>query len=113
MTTPQITTDQFFNEAPASWNTRYITLEGYVCQITLRGESGKDLLDKANVAIRFLIEHGFAPATDNQRRDHFNKKDTKVCPIHQADMRKYERDGRSWYSHKVDGRWCQGKPEKE
>ena len=38
-------------EAPASWNTRYITPDGFVCQITLRGENGKDLLEKANAAL--------------------------------------------------------------
>ena len=29
-----------FNEAPVSWNTRYINPEGFECQFTLRGESG-------------------------------------------------------------------------
>lgn len=42
-----------FTEAPASWNTRYVTPEGYVCQITLRGDSGKDLLEKADIALNF------------------------------------------------------------
>ena len=48
-------------EAPASWNTRYLNPEGFVCQITLRAESGRDLLEKANVAIAYLVETGCTP----------------------------------------------------
>ena len=32
-----------FSEAPASWNTRYLSPDGFICQLTLRGESGKEL----------------------------------------------------------------------
>jgi hypothetical protein len=39
------------SEAPASWNTRYQTPEGFVCQITLRGDTGKELLERAKVLI--------------------------------------------------------------
>jgi hypothetical protein len=42
-------------EAPASWNTRYTTPAGFVCQITLRAESGKELLEKANAAMAHLV----------------------------------------------------------
>ena len=38
-------------EAPASWPTKYVTPDGFVCQLTLLGESGKDLLEKANAAL--------------------------------------------------------------
>jgi hypothetical protein len=31
------------------------------------------------------------------------------CPIHQTAMRQTTKEGRSWFSHKVDGRWCKGK----
>ena len=48
-------------EAPASWNTRYQTPEGFICQLTLRGENGKDLLEKANVALKWLLENGYLP----------------------------------------------------
>ena len=53
-------------EAPASWNTRYQTPEGFVCQITLRGDTGKDLLEKANAAITWLQENGFQPGESLQ-----------------------------------------------
>lgn len=41
------TSEQLFSEAPASWNTRYLDPNGFECQITLRGESGSELLEKA------------------------------------------------------------------
>jgi hypothetical protein len=36
------------------------------------------------------------------------------CPIHNVEMRRYERSGEVWYSHKAQGDrgeyWCKGKP---
>lgn len=36
------------------------------------------------------------------------------CSIHNVEMRRYERDGEVWYSHKAQGErgeyWCKGKP---
>jgi len=91
-----------YAEAPASWNTSYITQDGFVCRITLRGETGKDLLDKASVALAYLMEHGFQP-------EHNNRKDTKECPIHHCEMIKYEKGGHSWFGHRlIDGSWCRG-----
>jgi len=37
------TSELSFDEAPASWNTRYLDPNGFECQITLRGESGSEL----------------------------------------------------------------------
>ena len=34
-----------FTESPASWNTRYQTKDGFVCQLTIRAEKGKELLE--------------------------------------------------------------------
>jgi hypothetical protein len=32
------------------------------------------------------------------------------CQAHQTAFKRYERDGRVWYSHKApDGKWCKGK----
>jgi hypothetical protein len=32
-----------------------------------------------------------------------------LVPIHECEMKRWEKDGRIWYSHKVDGKWCTGK----
>ncbi len=105
---PVIKPEAPYTEAPASWNTSYITPEGYVCRITLRGENGKDLLDKAGVALSFLMQHGCTPEI---RFQNHKAADTKQCLIHKCDMRKHEKDGKTWFSHKADdGSWCCGKP---
>jgi hypothetical protein len=101
-----------FLEAPASWNTRYSTPTGFVCQITLRSETGLDLLEKADAALSFLLEQGYSPCDNNN--NHHGSIDTRWCPIHQCEMRRWEKEGRSWYSHKLeDGGWCRGKQKKE
>jgi len=112
MTTDSIIkSDNLYSEAPASWNTRYVTQEGFVCQITLRGETGKDLLEKANLALGYLIDKGFKPDAHNGSST--PNKETKRCEIHQCEMRKHEKDGKSWFSHKTeDGSWCYGKQRK-
>ena len=111
MTTPDETTkpDVLFTESPASWNPRYVTSEGFVCQITIRGENGKDLLEKADIALHYLSEHGYQPDIHQQRNGQ-----GKQCPIHHSPMKRYEKDGKTWYSHKTeDGNWCYGREKKE
>jgi hypothetical protein len=104
--------DGTFLEAPASWNVRYASQEGYICQLTLRANSGKDLLEKAGVALSFLLEHGNSPSDNNN--NHHSNGDTKLCPIHKVGMKRREKDGKSWFSHKLeDGNWCRGKQQIE
>ena len=114
-----------FPEAPASWNTRYVDPNGFECQITLRGESGSELLEKAASAINYLLEHGCTPyvyyrngarqvdnkpvEAKNEERQIEREDDPAWCPIHQCEMKKWDKNGRVWYSHKVDGKWCSGK----
>jgi hypothetical protein len=40
-----------------------------------------------------------------------NGKETEahVCSIHQAEMKRFEKNGQVWYSHKTDNGWCSGK----
>lgn len=125
------TSEQLFSEAPASWNTRYLDPNGFECQITLRGESGSELLEKAASAIAYLLKNGCTPYVYRSgagRKESLadETKDTKTgdektngkngsngnpawCPIHQCEMKRWDKDGRVWYSHKVDGKWCSGK----
>ncbi len=104
-----------FTEAPASWNTKYITPEGYTCQITLRGETGKDLLEKAGVALTYLIDHNYLPdpgyrKVGNGNVDNTGNGESKICPIHGVEMKRREKDGSVFYSHKtINDSWCYGK----
>ena len=119
ITQPQ---ELLFNEAPASWNTRYINPEGFECQFTLRAETGQELLERVNGAISHLLKTGCQPYSyrggypknNNSKPSNGNGKqqtdNPAWCPIHQCEMKHWERDGRSWYSHKTsDGGWCKGK----
>ncbi len=116
-------TTQNFNESPASWNTRYITPDGFTCQLTLRADTGKDLLDRANSALSFLREQGNIPfygyTRDNGNHESQHQEngagnqpmtDRAFCQIHSCEMKRYEKDGRVWYSHKTPEGWCNGKP---
>ena len=109
-----------FTEAPASWNTRYVDPDGFECQLTLRAETGQDLLEKVNAAITFLLENGCVPYSfrgvnrvKNSKGGN-NKGNSKLdsqgwCPIHECEMTRWEKDGKSWFSHKAGESWCYGK----
>ena len=56
-----------FNEAPASWNTRYINPDGFECQLTIRGEKGAEVLEKANAAFTYLLKNDCTPYTYHGR----------------------------------------------
>jgi hypothetical protein len=114
-----------FPEAPASWNTKYIDPNGFECQITLRGDSGSELLEKVANAINYLLKNGCTPyvyyrngsqkpanKTEESKQEDIKadgKDNPAWCPIHQCEMKKWDKNGRVWYSHKVDGEWCSGK----
>ena len=100
-------------EAPVSFNSRYITPQGFVCQITLRGENEFDLIEKANATLSLLLEQGNSPCESSNNNHHTNQ-DIKVCLLHHAEMRRREKDGRYWYSHQLeDGSWCWGRQSRE
>jgi hypothetical protein len=116
-----------FTESPVSWNTRYVTTEGFEYQLTLRGESGQEVLEKANSAIEYLLSIGCAPVAN--RYSSYVKPSTSTpangnststnrgnqaswCPIHNMEMKRWEKDGRVWFSHKVGDEWCSGKPKR-
>lgn len=69
------------------------------------------LLDK-------MVEAGFTPtsgviykAPDTEHKElPPNNEDNHVCPIHNVAMRRYEKNGHSWYSHQTPEGWCNGKP---
>ncbi len=74
-------------EAKYSWNTRYTNREGYICQLTIRSdESGKDLFDKSEGAIRWLTSTGCTPAGSNGSSASASPA-TPTCPTHGTPMK--------------------------
>ena len=112
---------QSFFEAGASFNTKFITPNGFLCQITIRGDNGKDLLQKGNSALEYLLEQGCTPYGYTRENvipeNHHQVNDTEnhpsdessFCPIHQCQMKKWEKGGKVWFSHKTEDGWCSGK----
>ena len=49
-----------FTEAPASWNVKY-TLRGYECMLTIRAESGVDLMPQTLKVIDWLTKNNAVP----------------------------------------------------
>lgn len=106
--------DAVFIEAPASWNVRYCTTEGFCCQLTLRADNGKDLLQKADIALSYLLQHDYKPEENHRQPRSNDTKSTassgKWCALHDCELKRFEKDGRVWFSHKApDGSWCRGK----
>ena len=96
--------DSLCTEAPASWNTRYISPEGFECQLTLRGETGQELLEKASGAIARLQKMGCKPYryskgtyqqqnSQSQKTDgsNGNGNDQSWCPIHNCSMKRWDK----------------------
>lgn len=99
-----------FSEALAIWSTRYVDASGYECQLVLQAETGADALKKAQAALIKLSESGCTPITRQQRSNTVEQKsEFEMCPIHNVSMREWKKNGRIWYSHKLeDGSWCKG-----
>ena len=87
-------------EAPASVNVR-LTIDGRDCQLTLRDTDEGRLLERlAAVLAQYPLPQ--PPAVPQSQGQDW-------CAIHQTPMKQTTKEGRSWFSHKVDGRWCKGK----
>jgi hypothetical protein len=117
MTTPSNTTGiSTYAEALASWNVKY-RLNGFDCMLTLRGDTGKDLLEKAAAALKWLSENGAyaagytsKPSEASTTQNNEEHEDESYCSIHKVPMTRFEKNNRVWYSHKsADGSWCKGK----
>lgn len=61
MTDQPTTQAQTFNEAPASWNVRYLTVDGFDCQLTLRDMVASDLVKRIPACLDWLRDNGAQP----------------------------------------------------
>ena len=98
--------------ASATWSVRYHDPSGFECVLSLESASGVEVLQKAQAALVKLSESGCTPLHNSQISSDKNKEskaEKVMCPIHNVPMREWKKDGRKWYSHKLDdGSWCKG-----
>ena len=64
------------------------------------GKSTKAKLDKIVKPVAEPVSVPMVPVAPPAAEGH--------CPIHNVPMKKYTKEGRSWYSHKVGDTWCKG-----
>ena len=86
-------------------------IDGHEALLTARGQTAAEF--QANLAaIRGLLD---APAQAHLRASSTHEvpavqgQGAGWCAVHQVQMKENHKDGRTWWSHQVDGHWCKGK----
>lgn len=113
-------TAQQHSEAPASVNFKGITKGGFTCQWTLRDADELTLMNRQVAFMKILAEGGVVPTGVPATAVSVNTPPPQVagsgghaenwCSIHGVEMTKWDKEGRSWFSHKADDdTWCKGK----
>jgi hypothetical protein len=99
-------------EAPVSITLK-ATLNGHDVMVTLRGVDFASVKAQVEQASQWLsIQAPAQPPTQPpaQGKTQPAHEDSPYCHAHKAVLKRYERNGQVWYSHKTaDGRWCRGK----
>jgi hypothetical protein len=96
-------------EAPASATLKAWNPDNYGVMFTIRDFEARALFSRVNNFIRVLKAEGWKP--DWIQNGEAKKEDhgPEWCPIHKTVMKQFTKEGRSWYSHKQDDAWCNGK----
>jgi len=98
--TPAVLTKcEDFTEAPVSITLK-ATYAGQDIMVTLRGQDFASVRAQVEEASAWLKLH--APAAGPTQGEGW-------CPVHQVAMPQTTKNGETWYSHKVGGKWCKGK----
>jgi hypothetical protein len=98
-------------EAPVSITLK-ATLHGHEVMVTLRGVDFTSVKAQVEQASEWLSVQAppqpptQPPVQGTAQRAH---EDSPYCRAHSAVLKRYERNGQVWYSHKTaEGRWCRG-----
>jgi hypothetical protein len=98
-------------EAPVSITLK-ATLHGHEVMVTLRGVDFASVKAQVEQASQWLkVQAPAQPPTQppSQGRTQPTHDESPYCQAHKAVLKRYERNGQVWYSHKTaDGRWCRG-----
>jgi len=84
-------------EAPVSITLKS-TLHGHEVLVTLRGTDFASVKTQVEEASQWL-----------QVQSDQGSESTPRCPIHGVPLKRQQKNGRSWWSHKTTQGWCQGK----
>ena len=74
------------------------TLHGQKVMVTFRG------VDFASVKVQVEDASQWLQAHSGQTAETIPQ-----CPIHGVPLKRQQKDGRTWYSHKTADGWCKGK----
>jgi hypothetical protein len=86
-------------EAPASASV-HLTIAGHDVLFTMRDHDEASLLARLQTVLE-QYPVPTEPPRSSQGKD--------WCSIHHTRMKQTTKEGRSWFSHKVDGQWCKGR----
>jgi hypothetical protein len=107
---------QVLPEAPASVTIKAVSSKGYDMMFTLRDADEQVLLKRLIEYFKKLEEDiGVHPTLKPPGNGNGNvsqnipEDDPGYCRIHSTAMKRHEKDGQHWYSHKVGDDWCKGK----
>jgi hypothetical protein len=64
-----------------------------------------------------LVEAGFEPVREmaqpalstTETKESGKENEAHRCPVHGVEMKKFSKGDQTWYSHKIDTGWCNGK----
>ncbi len=113
-----------YSESLAQWSTRFKHPSGFDCQLTIEDETGQEVLKKGEAAITFLLETKCLPLPHGNQGSGHPEGESSVkagpttkeefqsilpmCSLHNVPMKRWSKNGRSWYSHRWEGGWCKG-----
>ncbi len=110
----RFTPEQFVPDLDSSavFTVRYIDPSGFEVQLSIEAPTGTEAMKKGQLVIERLKETQCSPLNRKNQAATIEETITNsdsFCPIHQVEMKLWEKRNKTWYSHKTpDGRWCNG-----
>ncbi len=99
------------DKAAASFDVFAVSPQGFECHFQLNGEK---VYQEAGKLLATMEKDGYKPKPTNGNHKGNGagsiQEEGKVCPVHNATLKRHENAKGTWYSHKLaDGSYCNGK----
>lgn len=99
-------------DSSAIWTIRFLEPEGFEVQLSVESPTGIEALRKGQLVVDKLKEMQCSPVRPPNNKASSSdqvKEEEVICKKHNCTMKLWQKNGKSWYSHKTDdGRWCRG-----